>query len=149
METIKTLKSKRAFSAVVRDGIRLIVDLREKNLDVLYELFPWVIDRLAQEQVVIQSPPAPQNNKALEDKIARLEDLILEITRGTLMIQAQSTGQQPDSNRTGQLTGKPLAAPQFALPNWDEEDDTPTVIINKSNDMSSAANFVTALRSMQ
>ena len=41
-ETIADLKSQRSFVSTIRDGIRLICDLRAGRLDVLFELFPWV-----------------------------------------------------------------------------------------------------------
>jgi len=41
-DKIEVLKNERSFTSVIRNGIRLICDLREGNLDVLFELFPWV-----------------------------------------------------------------------------------------------------------
>ena len=159
-ERIPMLKEQKKFSQYVREGLSLMIyfaewgitaqsvydlfmELRSGQTNKLFEMFPHLQPNIGQVAPVSQ-PPAPDTSE-LAKEIAT--QLILRGGKDTLqMIQG---GQQPDSNRTGQLTGKPLAAPQFALPNWDEEDDTPTVIINKSNDMSSAANFVTALRSMQ
>jgi hypothetical protein len=40
MEEIAALKKKRLFAQTIRDGIRLIVDLRRGSFDVLVELFP-------------------------------------------------------------------------------------------------------------
>ena len=42
-DTIDILKEKRSFTAVVRDGIRLIVDLKRGKTDVLRELFPAIV----------------------------------------------------------------------------------------------------------
>ena len=42
VDTIESLKNNRSFTQTIRDGIRLICDLREGKLDVLFELFPWV-----------------------------------------------------------------------------------------------------------
>jgi len=41
-ETVEDLKQDRLFAHTVRNGIRLITSLRDGNLDVLFELFPWV-----------------------------------------------------------------------------------------------------------
>ena len=41
-DKIEILKNERMFSQTIRDGIRLICDLRDGKLDVLFELFPWV-----------------------------------------------------------------------------------------------------------
>src|SRR3990167_11531903 len=43
---IKALKQERQYSRAVRDGLRLFLDLRDGNLDVLFELFPFVKERI-------------------------------------------------------------------------------------------------------
>lgn len=43
---IDGLKQKRSFSKTIRDGIRLIVDLRAGRTDVLFELFPLLKAKL-------------------------------------------------------------------------------------------------------
>jgi len=47
---IAELKRSRAFSQTIRDGIRLICDLRRGNVGVLLELFPHVAERLTAQQ---------------------------------------------------------------------------------------------------
>lgn len=49
-EKINELKTKRSFVKVVRDGIRLICDLKAGKTDVLLELFPWVAERFQPQQ---------------------------------------------------------------------------------------------------
>lgn len=49
-EQIEILKQERSFSKAVRNGIRLICDLRAGRTDVLLELFPWVAERFQQPQ---------------------------------------------------------------------------------------------------
>jgi hypothetical protein len=39
---VDNLKQDRSFTSTIRDGIRLVCDLRDGKLDVLFELFPWV-----------------------------------------------------------------------------------------------------------
>ena len=43
-EHIEQLKSDRSFTQTVRDGIRLVIDLRAGKTDVLSELFGWVLE---------------------------------------------------------------------------------------------------------
>ncbi|MCB9454218.1 MAG: hypothetical protein H6672_22520 [Anaerolineaceae bacterium] len=43
---ITDLKKNRSYTAAVRDGLRLILDLRAGKLDVLIELFPWIKDAI-------------------------------------------------------------------------------------------------------
>ncbi|MEL6309251.1 MAG: hypothetical protein AAFQ52_14005, partial [Chloroflexota bacterium] len=45
-DTIELLKNERSFTQTIRDGIRLIWDLRQGNVAVLCELFPFVKDKL-------------------------------------------------------------------------------------------------------
>lgn len=44
--SIAKLKACRKFAKTIRDGIRLIEDLRAGRLDVLLALFPWVTEHL-------------------------------------------------------------------------------------------------------
>lgn len=41
-DKVEDLKRGRLFAQTIRDGIRLICNLRDGKLDVLFELFPWV-----------------------------------------------------------------------------------------------------------
>lgn len=44
LNEIARLKAKRGFIGALRDGLRLILDLRQGKIEVLQELFPWVLD---------------------------------------------------------------------------------------------------------
>ena len=41
---IEELKEKRQFAPSIREGLRLLWSLREKRVDVLEKLFPWIAD---------------------------------------------------------------------------------------------------------
>lgn len=45
---IEDLKKRRQFAKTIKDGIRLVIDLRRGNTDVLYDLFPLIEERLRQ-----------------------------------------------------------------------------------------------------
>lgn len=69
-DMITSLKEKRQFTATIRDGIRLICDLREGKTDVLFDLFPQMRRTL--------SPSSPVNvefeqilQKAIADEFAK------------------------------------------------------------------------------
>lgn len=68
IEQVELLKQKRLFAKTIRDGIRLICDLRAGNIEVLLELFPWTREAL-------QPVAAPEHR--LQEQIARLEALLL------------------------------------------------------------------------
>lgn len=96
-ETIETLKQNRSFAATIRDGIRLICDLRAGQTEVLFELFPWVKD-------VPQSASAMPVDRGLQEQIARLEALLL--AQGNIPIQRPSSPHV--SERTAHSAGKSL-----------------------------------------
>lgn len=76
-EVIYVLKRERTFVSTIRDGIRLICDLRAGQADSLFELFPWV-----KEMLVQSAAPVDQR---LQDQIARLEALL--VAQGNVPIQ--------------------------------------------------------------
>jgi hypothetical protein len=71
---IDGLKIQRSFATTVRDGIRLISDLKAGRLDVLFELFPWVRAEFL-EYVQSVQPPA---EIALQKRLDSLEKLLLQ-----------------------------------------------------------------------
>ena len=93
-ETIETLKLNRTFAATIRDGIRLICDLRAGQTEVLLELFPWTKDTL-------QAGPVSAADTHLQEQIKRLEDLLL--AQGNIPIQTPLTvnTREPNPQRTG------------------------------------------------
>jgi len=56
-DKIELLKNQRLFAQTIRDGIRLVCDLRAGRLDVLYELHPLLRERIEQ-----QAPATPASN---------------------------------------------------------------------------------------
>ena len=68
-EAINTLKHTRKFTQTIRDGLRLMLDLKRGRVDVLLELFPWV---QAEFLSALQPPPSPAE-QALSAALARIE----------------------------------------------------------------------------
>lgn len=60
-DQIADMKRMRQFVANVRDGLRLLSDLRAGRVDVLLELFPWIAERL--------TPDAPSTISAQLDRL--------------------------------------------------------------------------------
>jgi hypothetical protein len=89
-EQIEKLKFDRTFATTIRDGIRLICDLRAGRTDVLVELFPKVVERL-------KTPEPSVAESRLQAHIDRLEALLL------------SQGNVPISAGRGEGTAKPKA----------------------------------------
>lgn len=45
-QEILLLKERRKFQTTIKNGLRLMIDLRAGRIDVLLELFPWVKDEV-------------------------------------------------------------------------------------------------------
>ena len=81
-EAVDWLKSQRLYSQTIRDGIRLIVSLRDGRTDVLFELFPWIQERLESASKSVEPPHEGNGHddqiKALQAKIDTLTDLVTQ-----------------------------------------------------------------------
>src|SRR5262245_27698653 len=65
------LRKKRLWASTIRDALRLILDLRQGRLDVLFELFPWVKAKFEGA-----TPPVPENDE-LRKRLDMMEQFIL------------------------------------------------------------------------
>jgi hypothetical protein len=135
-ERIETLKADRTFAKTVRDGIRLICDLRAGKLEVLLELFPWVKTELSSAQ-----PHKTNSEVELHSQLARLEMLLTEQISGlqlsSIPLQTVSAG--------GPRT---LNAPKFELPRFDD-DENDTVVVQRDTRTNSALNFLNSMLRLQ
>lgn len=128
-ETVDNLKRNRSFTATIRDGIRLISDLRAGQLDVLFELFPWVRAEFLDHIQPAQSGAEIEMQRRLE----RMESLLL------------AQGNTPISGNSGvgkSLLGGPVTPPVY------DEDDTDLLAVKKST-VNSAQNFLDAVMSLK
>lgn len=101
------------FTRAIREGLRLWNDSRKGSYKVWVELFPKVAAKYladSQKQIKVSQVPPP-DTKALEDKIARLEELLLEVTKGTLMIQQYQSVIPTTTALPAAGQGKPAPAP--------------------------------------
>ena len=73
-EMIRSLKKKRSFLGVIRDGVRLILDLRLGRTEVLQELFPWVLEQ------AITVTDEIGNQDMLKSQFEELKSLIAQKT---------------------------------------------------------------------
>jgi hypothetical protein len=135
MEKVAYWKHTRQFASAMRDGIRLIADLREGRIDVLLELFPWVRSALMQVE-------APATSDALQHQLQRLEQLILQ--------QGMVPVAMPPRLGDGQPAGpKALDVPRFDLPIIEDADEDDTVILKRDTSTSSAMNFINSMLNLQ
>lgn len=123
-QAIESLKQNRSFAATIRDGIRLMCDLRAGQTEVLFELFPWVKD-------VPQSASAMPVDRGLQEQIARLEALLL--AQGNVPIQRLS------SPHVSERTAYPSEKSLVEITNADGKGQNKTLTQNFMNSMKGLA----------
>ncbi len=74
-EQIAMLKQQGLYSKTVRDGIRLVSDLRDGKLDVLFDLFPWVRAEFLEYMTSVQ-PQKSDTEIHIKEQLARIEELL-------------------------------------------------------------------------
>ena len=123
-QMIDHYKRKRQFTRIIRDGIRLMWSLGQGNLNVLFELFPWVMDEFYQQALAAHKP----SDLALAEQLARLENILI----GQGSVPVTNTNSGPKS-----LTK--IAPP---APKSDDTDDDLVVMRKAKSDGSSSKNFL-------
>jgi hypothetical protein len=131
-DEIELLKNERTFAKTIRDGIRLVADLRKGRVDVLFELFPWV----KAEFLAGVQPQETAGEKALREQLKRIEQQLLQ--QGNLPLQLPATAAQ-----TGP---KAMPVPQFETPVYDDDD---ALVIKKDTSTTSAKNFLNSMMGLQ
>ena len=106
--------------------------LGQGDLDVLFELFPWVMDEFYQRALAGYQP----QDAILQQQLARLEKLLVE--QGNIPIDHVSSGPKP-------LTMSPV--PESVA----DEDDSALLIMKKvtSTSKQASANFLASAFSLQ
>ena len=168
-DRIEILKNNRLFTQTIRDGIRIICDLRNGKLDVLFELFPWVRAEFMEYMRDLQlTTPVQSNTSGLQaiqtdpnsnserkpidheqsqikihEQLERLEQLLLQ--QGNQVI---SGGLQPIGSGVGSgLQG--LNVPKIITPIYDDDDDLVMDVQKPISNGSSAQNFLQSMQALQ
>lgn len=146
VDLIGYLKGQRVFARVIRDGLRLIWDLKNKNVDVLLELFPDVANWL---QVKMTPPPPPPDIAKLERQIAQLQQYLIEQGGNQL---PQPPADYPSMKPSGlqPLGGmKPIAGglKPLSKPMVDDDDDV-EIVVKKNTSTDAGLNFLAAMASL-
>jgi hypothetical protein len=138
-DQIELLKNDRSFASTIRDGIRLICDLRQGKLDVLFELFPWVRAEFMEYIQSLQPLKTPADLD-LQSQLERLEQLLLQ--------QGNKPVDTPQAAPIKVLTHngggpKPLQIKTLTTPAFDD-DDGDLLVIRKDHNAGhkSSINFI-------
>jgi len=138
-DNIEHLKSSRSFAKSVRDGIRLICELKQGKTDFLFQLFPWL-----RAEITISQPQLEITNQPhVSVQLKRIEQLLREQQLGTPLQTAVS------SMEHGSI--KQLDVGSFAPPKFDEDDEPPSVTLRKASSSGGTAtqNFLNSLQALQ
>lgn len=133
-------KSKRSFTSTMRDAIRLIMDLRQQKLDVLFQLFPWVNAWLEERAEAIASTKRTGNNG--DDSGGNVIDLAAQIARLENLLLQQASGGSGLLMAAKQEKIRALPAPRSAP---DMEDTTLINITKMTGSTDITGNFLQAM----
>ncbi len=124
-EQIQLLKNERSFTQVVRDGIRLICDLRQGRVDVLKELFPDVVAKLSDKTNPTYTP-----DSTLKQDIEQILQLM--------------------QNKSEVITNAPkaLQVPTFNTPAFDDLSNG-ELVIKKDTSIDAGKNFLQSMMNLQ
>jgi len=160
-EYLEAEKSRRKMTATIRDGVRLIQSLRNRDTSVLLELFPWIRDAFQPET------PGDGMNALLQKIAADTEALVAGVENGKVISQ-ETAGKSynlqvsdppappetpPSKHNIVTLAPgpRPLAVPQFAAPEPDIDDDD-TLLLALRPDANAgkqaAVNFVASMNAL-
>lgn len=140
-EIIEYLKSKRQFRSSMMLGLKIVFEAGQGRYDTLLMSFPDVVEKLRIK--VLPPPPTPPDNTDLLKEILENQRLILE--QGV----ASFPPMRPNEVVMQSTTGKQIAAPTFALPVFeDDDDDLPTLKLAKSATNNATKNFLNGLQGL-
>ena len=137
MEDIDALKRQRLFSQTIRDGIRLMMDLRRGSFDVLIELFPDIRHHIIEPGQGDNGGGNGDDMKAIRQQLARLEQATLQQSAPSGLLMAGSS-----------KGPKPLASSAISAPVFDDDDDS-LLNVKRDTSIASADNFLRAAFALQ
>lgn len=121
-EILDYSRSQRREVTVIRDGVRLLWALENNDLSVLFELFPHY------------------KNQFVPDGLSLIEQI------QTLFLNSQVL--PPASPVNSGVGLKSLSAPAFALPVFEDDDELPTLVTQKSTSSDSFGNLFNMIKSL-
>ena len=132
-EILDYKRSKRSEVTAIRDGVRLLWALENGDLAVLFEMFPQYRTQF--------TPGGAGGGDDLQQIKSMLEIVVASRKSNELLMQSAAAPASETKLVTGKLLGGKVPMPVF---DEFEDDDQPTVILNKSS-VNAAANFLGSL----
>jgi hypothetical protein len=149
-DQIELLKSKRTFARTVRQGIKLICELREKKVDLLLTLFPFVLEIVA-KRFQKEREELDEYRLFLEQEYIRLEQEKWLLQEERRLFEDERSHQETVvgkhlSRIEKLLVGQGSVPLRFELPRFNDEEET--VIINRDTSTDATQNFLNSLSSL-
>ncbi len=103
-ELIISFKAQRLFTQSIRDGLTLVADLNDGNLDALFELYPWVKAEFLQyvQGIGVVELPSLQNSAELSHERQALEAQKRELEAQMARLEAQQAWLEAEAERLEQ-----------------------------------------------
>lgn len=138
-EQVASLKKNRQFADYVRNGLRLMLSLAAGEVDVLIELFPWILEKFNGQAVQVASSKTAKNADILELK--RMIEYQQQLMMGIAAQQAQS--------QTKSAGPQPLPAKSLAMPRFEEDDEELELVLKPRADTGqSGLNFINSVQKL-
>jgi hypothetical protein len=152
---LEELGKKRKFASFIRDAIRLMLALMARDLSVLQELFPHIVEQikaegraeaaestaLVQFQAIIAQAAEAAANKTAE---------AIESKRESAMVDAERLPAPTTGGGLKPLGGvKPLAAAPVAPPSFEDDDMVLEVSKADTSESNAGANFLKSMLALQ
>ena len=109
-EFLEAEKSRRKMTATIRDGVRLIQSLRNRDTSVLLELFPWLVTEFQPET------PGDGMNALLQKIAADTEQLVAGATSPAPAIAIEAPPQARSAHNPPIATPESAASPVIVAP---------------------------------
>ncbi len=148
---IETLKTQRSFVKTVRNGLRVMRDLQAGQVEILFELFPWIKAEFI-AGVMPKPDTDPSGNEKIRKELEQIRDLLLRNSTPPIVASEAPTGNIRMLTANGAAApGAPRAlnVPALTLPTFDDDEDGDTLIIGRDTSVDSALNFVNSMLALQ
>lgn len=137
-EKLAKRKTKREYTATLRNALRLYFSLQTGATHILDEMFPFVQQQYKSDHTSTNTISDGVSKSDFE----RLEHLLASLTMSETRLQSM--------HATASESGpKSMTVPQFELPRFDEDDDDFTLELQPVKDTNATQNFINAMNALQ
>lgn len=127
-QRLESLKQSRQYAPTIRKALLLYLSLKDKRIDYLLQLFPWIEDAIKAKA----NPPDSDDNSDLRKEIAMLRQAVLSQTKAD----------------TVQHSPRAMNVPSIRTPSFDD-DPVDDIVLKRDTSTDSAQNFLNSMLALQ